>query len=204
MAYDPSGFNKAYSLYDTAASNAMPSPESLDRSAARLRGRTDTEYNANAQRTADQYAGRGRSNSGSHDYAQTMNNYGRQQAQATGYADVLDDYEKQRMAGSANMANIANQYGDTYEQQQNLGLDQQKVGIAQHQADTGRYQAQTDRSTQISKSLTDFLTFMGTYGNTTGAGRFNQDFDSAKKGFLRSIGMGEEGWPEDPYFRIDY
>lgn len=204
MAYDPSGFTKPYSYYEQAANSAMPSPESLDRSAARLRSRVDTEYNANAQRTADQYAGRGRSNSGMHDYAQAMNNYGRQQAQSTGYADLLDSYEKNRMTGATNLGNIANQWGNTYGQQQQLGLDQEKVGIAQQQADTGRYQAQTDRSAQVSKALNDFLTFMGTYGNTAGQGRFNQDFDSAKKGLLRSIGMGMDDWPEDPFFRIDY
>jgi len=203
-ALDMSGFANPYDYYKQAASNMMPSPESLDRSAARLRSSNDQQYNANAQRIGDQFAGKGRSNSGAYDYAQTMNNYGRQQAYSTGYTNLLDDYEKNRMTGAQNLGNMASNYGNTLNQQGNLQLGAQQNQISQQTADTGRYNAQTTRSTETAKALNDFLTMMGGFGNVHGDGSesgnlFDRIFASGRLGMMNLLGM-PTGTSEQPGF----
>lgn len=200
---DPN-FDEAYSYYNQAKDAAMPSPESLDRASARLRSRVDTQQRAADQQAGDMYAGKGMSNSGRYDAARRSNQYGAQQAYSSGLADQWDSYQKQRQAGAGILGQLGSSYGNTATQQGDYQNTREfkpiELGIANRQAATNQYSAETDRSTNLSRSLVDFLTFMGTYGNTTGAGRFNQDFDSAKKGFLKSISMGGDDWPELPYF----
>lgn len=186
---DTRGFSNPYDYYKTAAQNVMPSPESLDRSAARLRNRNDTEYNANSQRITDQYAGKGRANSGAADYAQTMNNYGRQQSYSTGYADLLDGYEKNRMQGAVNLGNIGQQYGNTLKDEQGLNIADRGNEIATQQANTGQYNAETTRSTETAKAINDFMTFMGTFGNTNGNDEFNRMFGGSKTAFMNLLGI---------------
>lgn len=207
-------FQQAYDYYGQAANAAMPSPESLDKSAARLRARTDTNTQAAQQQTADQYAGRGQSNSGGFDYARMMNQNAGQQAYASGYGQLEDDYAKQRQAGSQILSGIGQNYGNTANQQgqygianrqQNLSeqLDPRKVDIAQQQATTDQYSAATNRSTGMSKGFNDFLNFMGTFGNTQGQGPngsiFDQFFQSGKQGLLKTLGLGLNDWPENPH-----
>lgn len=210
MAYDPTQFNNTYGYYQQAAQNAMPSPESVDRAAARLRNRTDTQYNANAQRTTDQFANRGRANSGAHDYAQIMNNYGRQQAYSSGYAQILDDYEKNRMQGAANLGNIASQWGNTANNQGQLGIqdraqtlseeiEPRRTSVLEQEANTHGYQAQTQRAEATARALNDFLTFMGSFGNTQGGELFNRIFASGQLGFMNLLGM-PTGTAEHPEF----
>lgn len=206
-------FQDAYNYYSQAANAALPSPESLDRSAARLRSRVDTRQRADEQSTADQFAGRGMANSGARDYAQAQNRYGAQQAYSSGLAQLEDDYDKRRQAGAQILSGIGQNYGNTAAQEGQYGiadreqtlseqLDPRKVDIAQQQANTETYNAQTERASRTANALNDFLTFMGTFGNTEGGELFNRIFTSGRLGFMNLLGMptGTAEHPEfDPY-----
>lgn len=178
-------FQDAYSYFNDARQAAMPSPESLDRAAARLRSRVDTQQRAQDQQAADQFAGRGQSNSGGYDYARAMNRYGAQQAYATGLADTEDNYDKQRQAGAQILGTLGSQYGQTAGQEGDYQNNQ--------------YQAQTQRAGETASSLNNFLTFMGTFGNVTGNPLFDQIFTSGKLGFMNLLGM-PTGTSESPRF----
>lgn len=105
-------FNTENDYYNQAATYALPSTESLDRSAARLRSRLDTQSMANQQGLADQYAGRGMSQGGAYNRALMQNNIGGQQAYAQGLGQLQDDFVKQQQAGAGLFAQMGRDVGD--------------------------------------------------------------------------------------------
>jgi hypothetical protein len=114
-------FNTQSDYYNAASQYAVPSPESLDRAAARLRSRVDTEGAANQQALGDQYAGRGTTAGGGYQN-QTMRNYANtQNAFSQGYGQLQDDYVKQQQAGAGILAGMGTQLGE--QGIQNRGLD---------------------------------------------------------------------------------
>ena len=100
FSYDPTPFNQAGGYFAEAAKNAAPSPESLDRAAARLRSRTDTTARATQQETADSFAGRGLGTSGMYSAAQQRNRAASQGSYASGLAQIEDDYTKRLQESS--------------------------------------------------------------------------------------------------------
>lgn len=100
FSYDPTPFNQASGYFADAAKNAAPSPESLDRAAARLRSRTDTAARATQQETADSFAGRGLGASGMYNAAQQRNRAASQGTYASGLAQLEDDYTKRLQESS--------------------------------------------------------------------------------------------------------
>jgi hypothetical protein len=138
-------FNTQSDYYNAASQYAVPSPESLDRAAARLRARTDTTTRANQQQITDQYAGRGTASSGAYNQQLMQNMAAGQNAFSQGYGQLQDDYVKQQQAGAGILSNIGTQLGD--QSLQGRGLDIQQL-LGQGNLDVQREKISSDDALQ--------------------------------------------------------
>lgn len=189
MATDP--FQSAYNYMDQASTNMMPSVQSLDRSAARLRSSIDTQGNADDQTMQDQYARRGTINTGSYDAARQRAQAGRYSAMGTGMASEQQNFDQNVMTGAKNLGDLGSNYGQ-------LGLGQGQLGVQQGQLDVNKGQlgvnkqtADTNRADTLLKNLMDFFTSMGTVGQTSGNSTFNSNFGFLKGAIYNALGLGE-------------
>lgn len=185
--YSDTPFQNAYSYFDQAAKAALPSPESMDQAAARLRSRTDGYANAQRQQIQDQYASRGMGNSGAYQLAQTRNNMAANNSYASGLADIQKDWWDQQQTGAQTLSQIGQGYGQTASSQAESGINDAlgsgKLNIEQQNANTNRQQ-----------SITDLLTAFGTVGgalggNTTYGGQTAEGFNQLKQYLFSILGM---------------
>lgn len=193
--YQP--FQQGYDYMNQAAQNAMPSPESLDRAGARLRARTDTNRRAADEETADRYAGSGRMNSGGYEAARRGNMIGAQNAYATGYSQLEDDYEKNRMEGAKNLGQIGSNYSGAANDMGTLNLAEDQFGLDE---ELGRRKLDIDETEigykhdeAVNQNLIDFFTSMGQYGNATSGlpstSPFYNEFGRLKQSLFQFLGL---------------
>ncbi len=167
---------------DEAASNMMPSPESLDRASARVRNRIETKQRADETQLRDQYAGTGRSNSGGYEAARERNRAYAQSAYGTGLAEVEDAYERNRMAGAKNLGELGTNYGD-------LVLGENKIDLDRGPLDLDRTTESNKHLTDTRNSVIDFFNGMGAYGNTDANPNFTNQFSTLKESIYRMFGV---------------
>jgi len=133
--YDPTGygteqpFQRANAAYEQASTYAMPSMESRDRAAARVRSRVNQQRLGDDQTTNDMYQRRGLGGSGMNTRALGQNRYAAQQAYGSGLADMEDDFVQQQQKG----ADIYSQIGAGYAQ---MGEGQAKLGLERRAQDS--------------------------------------------------------------------
>lgn len=175
MATDP--FQSAYSYMDQASNNMMPSPQSLDRSAARLRSSIDTQGNADDQSLQDQFAKRGRINTGGYDAARQRAMASRYSAMGTGMAQEQQNYDQNVMTGAKNLGDMGANYGKVASDQGSLAVQNRSVDIQGKDV--------------LLKNLMDMFTGMGAVGQTTGSPEFNNNFAWLKTALFNALGLGQ-------------
>lgn len=185
--YNPQRFTESYGIMNRGADAALPSPESMDLAAARLRSRTDNYAKAQGQGIQDQYASRGMGNTGAYNLAQTRNQQSAGNSYASGLADIQNDYWTQRREGASTLGNIGASYGNTASQESDAGINEGlglgKLNIEQQNADTAKRQA-----------LNDFFTSYGTVGGALGGtagygGQTATGFNNLKQYLFQMLGL---------------
>lgn len=137
MALQDTAFNRAMSTYGQAASSAMPSPQSRDTAAARVRARVAGQGQAMNNQLRQQSQQSGQMNTGRYDANMARAMAANQGALASGLADVEDNYQRQRMEGAGILSNIAQGYGGLGESIGGLKLGGQRLAL-EDRLGTGR------------------------------------------------------------------
>jgi hypothetical protein len=99
-------WSSANDSFRQAATNAMPSPQSLDNAAARVRSRLSGSYQGQQRQWSNTMANRGLSNSGKNRMGQMQNWANYQNSIASGLADVEDNYQKALQTGAGIMSQV--------------------------------------------------------------------------------------------------
>ena len=155
--YDPTAFNQASGYFAEAAKNAAPSPESLDRAAARLRSRTDTAARAAQQETTDSFAGRGLGTSGMYRAAQQRNRAASQGSYASGLAQLEDDYTKRLQESSQYLTQAGTGAANAGYQSGQLQGTAEELRQGQGALDLKGQELSNTRQTDFGKNLIDSL-----------------------------------------------
>lgn len=121
--------NQSANYLNQAAANAMPSPESRDRAAGRLREQISRDTNSMETQLRNQFGNRGNLQSGLFNQAYLGNQAAGLQARSQGLAQIEDDYERQRMQGAQNLGQIGGTLGNLGYQQQQSGLEQMRLAL---------------------------------------------------------------------------
>ena len=175
QAFNPQQFTNATqpqakidtSMFQTAANNAMPSVQSLDTAAARVRSRLSGQNKANTQSIANQFGGS--KNVGGYNQSMAQNNAARQNAYAQGLTDLQQDFWNKQQTGAGILGNIgaamtgaqntANQIAS------NFGTTMAGIG--------------TDYDIAGQKNINDW--FLGQGGLSNEANKINKDYDISSK-----------------------
>jgi hypothetical protein len=170
--YNPSSFGNADNYLSQAAGMTQQSvsPQSLDRSAARVRNRVDSATRANEMDIRDRYAGRGMLNSGASNLAQSRNRQAGMQAYGTGLAQVEDDYNTRLLSAADKMGTLGNYASNSAQARGQLGLDEfsatNKAAVDKQNADTSRFSAESGAALDAKNFAATLLQNFASYGNT--------------------------------------
>lgn len=123
---DPTYFQNAANAFKQAQSAALPSPESRDKAAGRLRASISDQTASLNRSLQDQFANQGKIG-GQFNNAFLRNTAAGQQAYAQGLAQLEDDYQQQRQAGAGILNQTGAGYGNLADLFNNYGLEQQKL-----------------------------------------------------------------------------
>lgn len=205
MAYDyqPQPFNQASGYFAEAAKNATPSPESLDRAAARLRSRTDQAARATQQETTDSFAGRGLGTSGMYRAAQQRNRAASQGTYASGLAQLEDDYTKRLQESSQYLTAAGTGLANSGYQQGQLQGQAEELRQGQGALDLKGQELQNTRQTDFGKNLIDSLLALSqsSYADPTTGIRDNnwaQEMQKLRNQIAAYFGLGGEHTVEIP------
>lgn len=187
--YNPQRFNESYGILNRGADAALPSPESMDLAAARLRSRTDNYAKAQGQTTQDQYASRGMGNSGAYRLAQQRNTQSAGNSYASGLADIQNDYWTQRQKGAETLGNIGASYGNVAGSEAEAGINQ---GLGQGKLNIEQQNTDTDKLRALNDFFTSYGTVGGALGGTNGANgsQTAAGFNSLKQYLFQMLGLG--------------
>lgn len=186
MAYQDY-FTQSANTLNQAASNALPSIQSRDTAAARVRARLAANSRAIQSGLQDTLGGRntGRLISGlNRNYADTQN------ALASGLADVENNYQTQRQQGAQvlsgigqNQASLGTGLATALDQEAQTGLAGQKISnefnLGTEANRLRGLEIDTTRDIEEQRGLVDFLQAFGTFGNARGGtDAAGQQFDT--------------------------
>lgn len=187
MPIDYNPFDTAYATLGNAANNALPSPESLDRSAARLRSRLDTSQRANEQQLEDEYSGRGMLSGGNYEGRKLQSRATNQNAYAQGLSQLYSDWDAKQQEGSKILAGIGASQGG-------LAADRGKLQIGEDQLAFDRNVHADDMKKSMAQTLTDFYTAMATNGNVLAgispSSPFASNYNWLKQSLFNFLGLG--------------
>lgn len=163
-------FQRANAAYEQAGNYAMPSMESRDRAAARVRSRVNQQRLGNDQTTNDSYQRRGMGGSGMNQRALGANRYSADQAYATGLADVEDDFVAQQQKGADIYSQIGAGYGQMGEAQGRIATERRgqdsEFDIATNKLAFDREDLQQRTDNDMQTQLINSILALGQAGNT--------------------------------------
>lgn len=172
IQYSGQPFQQAADSYGQAANYAIPSMQSRDRAAARVRSRTDAARVAGDQQIADQYQRRGMGGSGAYYGALDRNRAASQSAYATGLADMETGFSDQEQKGADIFSQIGAGYTDMGKAQAEMDLGQQKLNV-------DRDSVENDRRQGLSQNIINAILAIAQGGNTDiGSNVFRDLFES--------------------------
>jgi hypothetical protein len=193
-SYDPTYENQASGYFADAVKNAAPSPESLDRAAARLRSRTDTTARAASQETADQFAGRGLGASGMYGAARERGRAASQGTYASGLAQLEDDYTKRLQDSSQYYTAAGNGVANLGQQRNDFGAKSEELAQGNRTLDLKDTQVKNDNVNSFSKNLVDALLAFS-QGNPDNDPNFAESMQKIRNQILASFGGSGEPVP---------
>jgi hypothetical protein len=166
-AVNTQDYDAARKAFGQASSAAMPSIQSLDTAAARVRSRVSGQTAANEQKIRDQFAGRRISNSGGMQRNLRQNQAAGTQAYATGLTDLETDFWDKRQKGAEILSGIGTGY-------KGLGSDINEAGAVNSKIASdwglGMGKVGTDYELGKSKNISDIMNAFIEGGNTAFTG----------------------------------
>lgn len=163
-------FQRANAAYEQASTYAMPSMESRDRAAARVRSRVNQQRLGNDQTVNDSFQRRGLGGSGMNQRRLGQNLYSADQAYATGLSEVEDNYVTQQQKGADIYSQIGAGYGQMGQAQgqiatQRRGQDSE-YDIADRKIALDREDLQQRTDNDLQTQLINSILALGQAGNT--------------------------------------
>ena len=210
--------NQAQNTYSQAIQNAMPSQQSFDSAAARVRSRIASRQNNLDRASMNQYAGTG--NVGGYDYSRAVNKATTQNEYSTALTDLQNQFEQQKQTGAgilntaaSGLANMGqNQYSTDVTRELGLGnIAQQKYStdtsynLGQQQIAQQKYATDLENQVNKQKALNELMQVFGQVGNirakSTGRGAaFDTNYTDLINQIFGAYGidMSEIGDPYGP------
>jgi hypothetical protein len=170
-------YKQAQDLSSQSASAAIPSQQSLDTAAARVRSRLESRQSGLNRAAQTSFAGSG--NTGG--YERSLNNINRvtQNEYATQLGDLERDFWNRQQEGAKTLAGLSSSAGGIASQQQGNELT---YGLGQQNLAQQKYATDADTKIKNQSNLIDLLQAFGAFGNietksNVGRGNeFNQEF----------------------------
>lgn len=164
MAY-PSYATETTDYFNRAGQYAMPSAQSRDTAAARVRSRVQAQTTANQAQIQDKYRGMGRLNTGGYRYAQGQNMAAGQHELATGLANLESDFADKEQEGAKILSGVGQGYAG-------YGLGLEGENTKRYDIDTtdatDRYDINTDAALRQKEMQNRLLEIFGLYGKGLG------------------------------------